>query len=87
MDFTEYVLLGAVIAGMTELITRIRARDWWVVVTILCSALIGALFGLTHYYPNLDVIQGLVAGLGASGAITALGAVRSKAAPSDAVVR
>lgn len=86
MDFTQYVLLGAVIAGMTELLTRARAKDWWVVLTILCSALIGALFGLANYM-GLDIVQGLVAGLGASGAITALGAAKSKAAPSDALQR
>lgn len=84
MDFTQYVLLGAVIAGVVELITRVRARDWWVVVTILSSAFVGALFGAFNYYPDLDVVEGMVVGLGASGAIAALGARRSTPTPSNA---
>jgi uncharacterized membrane protein HdeD (DUF308 family) len=85
MDFTQYVLIGAVIAGLVELITRVRARDWWVVVTILSAGLVGAIFGLAGYYPELDAVEGLAAGLGASGAITALGAVRSTPKPSAPV--
>lgn len=87
MDFTQYVLLGAVIAGAVELITRIRAKDWWVVITILTAAVIGFLFGLSGYYPGLDPVQGLVAGLGASGAISALGASRSVPQPSTPTQR
>lgn len=83
MDFTQYVLLGAVIAGVVELITRIRANDWWVVVTICSSALVGALFGILGYYPDLDMVEGLVVGLGASGAISAIGAARSTPRPSE----
>lgn len=85
MDFTQYVLLAAVIAGAVELITRIRARDWWVVVTICVSAVIGWVFGLSGYYPDLDPVEGLVAGIGTSGAIAAIGVNRSKATPSDPV--
>jgi len=85
MDFTQYVLLGAVIAGVVELITRVRARDWWVVLTIFSSALIGGLFGLSGYYPDLDVVEGIIAGLGTSGAIAAISISRSKATPSAAV--
>lgn len=82
MDFTEYVLLGAVIAGLVELITRVRANDWWVVVTILSSGLVGALFGLLNYYPDLDMVEGLVAGFGASGVIAAFSKNRSSAHPT-----
>lgn len=87
MDFTQYVLLGAIIAGAVELITRIRAKDWWVVITILVAAAIGGLFGLSGYYPDLDVVEGMVAGLGTSGVIAAIGIGRSSASPSDPTQR
>lgn len=88
MDFTQYVLLGAVIAGLVELITRIRARDWWVVLTILSSGLVGFVFGLTGYYPDLDMVEGLVAGFGASGVIAAISKGRSSsAAPSSPTLK
>jgi peptidoglycan/LPS O-acetylase OafA/YrhL len=87
MDFTQYVLLGAVIAGATELITRIRAKDWWVVLTICVAAIIGGLFGLGHYYPDLDLVRGIVVGLGTSGAIAAWGGGKSKASPSDPLTK
>ena len=84
-DPTQFLVLGAIIAGVTELITRLRAKDFWVVGTIVCSALIGFLFGLSGYFPGLDAVEGVVYGFGASGAITAIGATRSKATPSSLV--
>lgn len=85
MDFTQYILLGAVIAGVVELIKRLRASDWWTVVTIVSAAVVGALFGASGYYPDLDVIEGLVAGLGTSGTIAALAFTRSTPAPTNPV--
>lgn len=85
MDVTQYVLLGAVIAGVTELISRLRAKDLWVAGTIVVAAIIGGLFGAFHYYPDLDVVEGIAVGFGAAGALTAIGSVgnKSRPAPSD----
>lgn len=87
MEITQYVLLGAVIAGITELITRLRARDFWVVLTIVCAAVVGGLFGAFEYYPDLDVVEGIAAGFGAAGALKAIGTFGNKStpAPSSAV--
>lgn len=86
LDFTQYVLVLAIIAGATELVTRVRAKDYWVAVTILISVGIGALFGALGYYPELDVVEGAALGFGASGAIATIGARRSTPSPSkDAV--
>lgn len=87
MDLTQFVALGAIIAGMVELITRIRAHDYWVVATIITSVAIGAVFGAVHYYPSLDVVSGMMFGFGASGAISAIGASRSTPAPSDVTTK
>lgn len=82
MDFTQYVLLLATIAGVTELISRVRAKDWWTTVTIISAALVGAVFGLSGYYPGLDAVEGMVAGFGAAGALTAVGFVGNRSTPS-----
>lgn len=89
MDFTQYVLLGAVIAGVTELLNRLRARDYWVAATIVCAAVIGGLFGYFHYYASMDTIQGVAAGFGASGALKAIGSLgnKSTATPSTLTTR
>lgn len=90
MDFSAYVLLLAIIAGVTELITRLRAKDFWVAVTIVTAAVIGGLFGWTHYYPDLDVVSGIAAGFGASGALTAISIVGKRSSPTpseDTVVK
>lgn len=84
LDFSQYILVLAVIAGVTELITRVRAKDYWTAVTIVCAVAIGALFGLTGYYDTLDAVEGAALGFGASGAISALGATKSKAVPRSA---
>lgn len=86
MDFTQYVLLGAVIVGVTELINRLRAKDYWVVVTILTAAVIGGLFGYFGYYPDLDTVEGIAAGFGASGALKALSTVTNKSTPKPSEV-
>lgn len=86
MNLTQYVLLSAVIAGITELLSRLRAADYWTAATIVSAAVVGALFGLGHV-EGLTVVSGLAAGFGASGALTGLGMVgnRSSAAPSSAL--
>lgn len=88
MDITQYVLLGAVIAGVTELLNRLRAKDYWVAATVATSALIGLLFGVFHVEGLLPV-TGLAAGFGVSGAFSGIGMIRGKSspAPSEAVVK
>lgn len=85
MDLTQYVLLAAVIAGVTELISRVRARDYWVVATILTAAIVGGLFGVAGYYPDLDVVEGVAAGFAAAGSIKVLSSISNKSEATKAV--
>ena len=87
MDFTQYILLGAVIAGVTELIKRLRAKDYWAAVTIATAAVIGLLFGIFGL-EELTPVLGLAAGFGVSGALATIGSVGNKSAavPTDAVI-
>lgn len=88
MDITQYVLLAAVIAGVTEFLSRLRAKDYWTATTIACAAVIGLLFGLANV-EGLDAVSGIAAGFGASGGLTALGMVgkRSTPTPSAALTK
>lgn len=81
---TQYALLAAVIAGITELISRLRAADYWTAATIVSAAITGAIFGMAHV-EGLTVVSGLAAGFGTSGALTGLGMLgnRSSANPSS----
>lgn len=83
----ESALLIATIAGLNELVTRLRARDYWVALTIVLSAAIGALFGFYHVGGLADVLAGILAGLGASGSITVVSHLSNKtvAQPSNIV--
>lgn len=83
LDITQYIVLAIVIAGVTELITRIRAKDWWTVVTIASAVLVGFIFGLIGYYAGVGPVEGIALGFGASGLITTVGAVRSPATKSS----
>lgn len=78
IDPLQFIVLAAVIAGVTELISRLRGKDYWVALTIVVAALIGGLFGFIGYYPDLDVPTGIAVGFGASGALTALGSIGKK---------
>jgi len=86
MDFSKYILLGLIIAGITELINRVRAKDYWVVATIVTAVVVGALFGAFHYYPDLDMVEGITAGFAACGAIKVVGAVGNKSTPAPSKV-
>ena len=86
IDPMQFVVLGAVIAGVTELISRLRAKDYWVAATIATAAVIGAVFGANHYYPELDVAGGIAIGFGTSGALSALGIVGKRSTPSKSDV-
>ena len=85
MDFTQYVLLAAVIAGVTELLNRLRARDYWVVATIATSAIIGGVFGYFEL-EGLTVMTGIAAGFGASGALKLVGSVGRKSEPTPSTL-
>lgn len=85
MDFTQYVLLAAVIAGATELLSRARAKDWWTVATIATAATIGGVFGY-FALEGLTVVTGIAAGFGASGALKLVGSVGNKSTPHPSSV-
>jgi beta-phosphoglucomutase-like phosphatase (HAD superfamily) len=88
MDITQYVLLAAVIAGVTEFLNRLRAKDYWVATTVATSAVIGGLFG-AFGVEGLTLVSGIAAGFGVSGSFSAIGMVRGKSAPapSDPIVK
>lgn len=79
----QLLVLGSVIAGITELLTRLRAKDMWVVATIATAALVG---GLVALYFKADFLDGVVAGFGASGALKALGSIGNKSTPAPSKV-
>jgi hydrogenase/urease accessory protein HupE len=84
MDLTQYVLLAAVIAGVVELIKRLRAADYWSAITIIIAVIVGAIFGLAGI-EGLDVVHGIAVSFGLVGALTALAKTGSgsTAAPSN----
>jgi hypothetical protein len=86
MDISQYVLLAAVIAGVTEFLNRLRAKDLWTALTVGTAAGIGALFGVFGV-EGLTLVTGLAAGFGTSGSLSALGIIgkRSTPAPSGVV--
>lgn len=81
MEITQYVLLAAVIAGATELLARLRAKDYWTALTISTAAAIGLLFGVFDV-EGLTPITGLAVGLGASGALKTLSMFGNKSTPA-----
>lgn len=86
MEFTQYILLAAVLAGATEMITRLRAKDYWVVATIATSAIIGGLFGYFNIEGLPNVVTGIAAGFGVSGVLKAIGTVGNKSAPAPSTL-
>lgn len=82
---TQYVLLGAVIAGITEFISRVRATDYWVAATVACAAITGLLFGLGGV-EGLTPVSGLAAGFGVSGALSGIGMFKGKSTPAPSKV-
>jgi uncharacterized membrane protein HdeD (DUF308 family) len=79
MDLTQYILLTAVIAGITQLLAHLRARDFWGATTIACAAVTGLVFGLFGV-EGLTAVTGLAAGFGTSGAVTILGKLSASGA-------
>ena len=76
METTQYVLLGLVVAGITQLIAHLRAKDFWGAATIATAAATGLVFGLFGV-EGLTAVTGLAAGFGTSGAATLLGKLSS----------
>ena len=86
IDPLQFIVLAAVIAGVSELIKRLRAKDYWVAATVVTSAVIGGIFGAIHYYPGLDIASGIAVGFGASGALTALASFGNRSEPTESKV-
>lgn len=88
MDLTQYIQLGLVLAGITELISRLRARDLWVATTIVTCVVAGAVCGAFELFgvPNAEI--GILVGFGTSGALKGISMFGNKStpAPSDVVV-
>lgn len=80
----EELIFLLIVAGIVELTNRVRARDWWTVVTIVSAAAVGGLLGLAGYYAT-NPIEGIGYGLAASGLITVAGAVKSIASARAAI--
>ncbi len=66
MDLSQYVLLGAVLAGITELLNRLRARDYWVVASIVTCVAVGALCGALKLFGTPTVEVGVLVGFATS---------------------
>lgn len=85
MDLTQYVLLAAVIAGITELLNRLRGKDYWTAATVATAAATGAAFGFFGV-EGLTVVTGLAAGFGTSGSLSALGIIGKRSTPAPSTV-
>lgn len=68
----EHAFVIVAVVALTELAKRLKAGDWVAAVTIVGAAIIGALAGFFHV-EGLDVVSGIVAGLGAAGSVTLAG--------------
>lgn len=77
MDISQYVLLGAVLVGVNQLIRLLRAKDFWGAVTVLSAAVVGAIFGLLGI-EGLGVVEGIALAFGSVGGLTAGAAVLGK---------
>jgi hypothetical protein len=75
MDITDFTvasaLLGLFVVGATELVKQVFARNWYAVVVISISALIGGLAGWL-LFPVIGIAVGIGLGLSASGFVTSL---------------
>lgn len=83
LSTAQLVVLGAVVAGATEFIKRLRAKDLWVAGTIVTSAVIG---GLVALYYEADLLVGVQLGLAASGVFSLAGSVGNKSTPAESSV-
>lgn len=72
MDFSQFILLGAVIVGINQLMAHLRGADYWGAATVALAAVTGLLFGLFGV-EGLSPLMGLAAGFGAAGGVTVAG--------------
>lgn len=79
LNAEQLALMGLTIVGVVEFINRMRAKDFWVALTIVTSAVVGALLAL---YWGVDVLAGALAGLAASGTLKTLGSLGNKSTPA-----
>ena len=87
-QMTAMVGFGLMIAGVVELINRLRGRDYWAAATIVSAGLVGAILGLFDPFGlNSNWAFGMAMGLSMSGLITTLGSIgnKSSATPSEVV--
>lgn len=81
MDLSQQTVALLLIAGIVELITRLRAYDYWTVATIGSAGIVGMFLGLAHFYLP-DAITGIAFGISTSGLVTIVGAIKSKSTPT-----
>jgi hydrogenase/urease accessory protein HupE len=86
MDLSQYVVLGAVLVGVTELLNRARARDWWVVATIVSCVVVGAVCGAFKVFGTPSVETGILVGFAASGALKTVSMLGQKSTPTPSSV-
>ncbi len=82
MDLSQYVSLGIVLIGANEVLVRLRAKDYWVVTTILTGVVIGALAGALQVFEVPSVEVGVLVALGASGGLKGLSILGNKSTPA-----
>lgn len=71
--------LTTLIIGVTELLSRLRAKDYWVAGTIVSAAVLGGLIAL---YYHVDFVSGIAAGFTGSGLLKVLGSAGNKSTPT-----
>lgn len=75
MDITDFGVAGGLLAlfvvGTTELVKQAFARNWYAVVVISLSAVVGGLAGWL-LFPVIGGAVGIALGLSASGFVTSL---------------
>lgn len=82
----DLVLIPVIIA-VVEFLRRVKVSDWFAAITIAVSGGIGLLLGLLGAPGVTDGWTGLVAGLAASGFVTAASRLGTSSSVTDNVVR
>lgn len=82
----DAVLIPVIIA-VVEFLRRVKVSDWFAAITIAVSGGIGLLFGLLGAPGVNSGWEGLVAGLAASGVVTAVSRLGTSSSVTEKVVR
>lgn len=64
----ENIFIITAVAGATEILRRLKDKDYWAAATITAAGVIGTLAGVFSV-DGISVTNGLIAGLSASGLI------------------